>query len=84
MIYIQIVTLPFLHFCYVVGVRFNRVVIKYISLTCKRKIEEYIKIEYGEEKPFAIYESWINIYEKSGYRASVNFFLTNLIHYSLC
>ena len=68
MIYIQIVTLPFLHFCYVVGVRFNRVVIKYISLTCKRKIEEYIKrirdtllsfdVETGDKE-----KCWQDIYE---------------------
>jgi hypothetical protein len=41
---------------------------KYIRKNIQERVEEYIKIEYGEEKPFAIYESWINIYEKSGYQ----------------
>ena len=41
---------------------------KYIRKNMEQKIELYIQKEYGEDKPFAIFNSWINIYEKGGYQ----------------
>lgn len=68
LIYIQIATVPFLNLFYIAGMRFNRIVIKYISRTCKKKIEEYIKkirdtllifdVENGNKE-----KCWQDIYE---------------------
>tara|TARA_R100000995_G_scaffold74856_2_gene44028 strand:- start:42 stop:566 length:525 start_codon:yes stop_codon:yes gene_type:complete len=41
---------------------------KNVRKNIEEKIEQAIKNSDGVDKPFSIYESWVNVYEKGGYQ----------------
>lgn len=41
---------------------------KYIRKNIEKKIEEVLNLTHGIDKPFVIFESWLNFYEEGGYQ----------------